>query len=98
MVRSFTHLLTPPFFRRLRANANGYELAFWFLAFVLQSPSVHAAISAEVALAFRSNDNSSSPMDRILNHSPRMEAVFLEILRLMDDPGMFREILSDTER
>lgn len=35
-------------------------------------------------------------MDRILNHSPRMEAVFLEVLRLMDDPGTSREILSDT--
>lgn len=37
-------------------------------------------------------------MDHILNHSPRTEAVFLEVLRLIDDPGTSREILSDTER
>ncbi|KAL8923567.1 MAG: hypothetical protein Q9208_004514 [Pyrenodesmia sp. 3 TL-2023] len=82
----------------ISANANGYKLAFWYLAFILQSPSLYAAIFNEVALAFRPTDNgdSSSRMDRILNHSPRMEAVFLEVLRLMTDPGTSRQILSDT--
>ncbi|KAI4118764.1 MAG: hypothetical protein LQ345_001224 [Seirophora villosa] len=80
------------------ANANGYKLAFCYVTFVLQSPSLYDAIFAEVALAFRSadNDRNSSPMNRIVHHSPRMEAVFLEILRLMTDPGTSREVLTDT--
>lgn len=82
----------------IRANANGYKLAFWYLAFILQSPSLYDAIFDEVALAFRSadKDHNSSPMNHILNHSPRMEAVFLELLRLTTDPGTSREVLTDT--
>ncbi|KAI4223402.1 MAG: hypothetical protein L6R40_008506 [Gallowayella cf. fulva] len=76
------------------ANANGYKLAFWYLAFILRSPSLYRAIFDEVAFVFRSPTGFT--MDQILNHSPRMEAVFLEVLRLMNDPATSREILSDT--
>ena len=64
------------------------------LAFLLQSPSLHQSVLTEITPAFR---NSSKPdSQHILSHAPRLEAIFLEVLRLMDSPGTARTVLSDT--
>lgn len=64
------------------------------LAFILQSPSLHQAIGDEIAPAWLSTGTLAS--EHVDKHSPRLEAVFLEVLRLMNSPSTARTVISDT--
>ena len=64
------------------------------LAFILKSPSLHQSILTEIAPAFRTTTTPAS--DHIFNHTPQLEAIFLEVLRLMDFPDTTRTVISDT--
>ena len=64
------------------------------LAFILKSPSLRQSILTEIAPAFRTTTTPGS--DHIFNHIPQLDAVFLEVLRLMDPPSTARTVILDT--
>jgi len=65
------------------------------LAFILHCPSLHQTILTEIAPAFQSA-TAAVVSDHIVDRTPHLEAIFLEVLRLRDSPGTARTVISDT--
>ncbi|KAM0802495.1 cytochrome P450 [Usnea florida] len=75
-------------------NANTFKLCFWVLAYLLDDTKLLTIIRAETA---QTVCNNNANLDRLMNHCPRLEALFLEVMRLTASTTTMRKIISPTE-
>ena len=76
-----------------RINANTYKLCFWTLAYLLYDPVLLGSIREETTPAFASGDTN---IDYLLESSPRLNALFDEVLRITNSSSSVRSVTRDT--
>ncbi len=76
-----------------RGDANTYKLAFWLLAHILFSPSLHSAILAETAPALTPTGLS---VPHLTQNCPLLKSTYYETLRLTKRDFAIRKITAPT--
>lgn len=77
-----------------RVNTNTFKLCFWVLAYLLHDAKLLDNIRAETA---QTVCNNKVNLDQLMNYCPRLEALFLEVMRLTASSTTMRKIISPTE-
>ena len=75
-------------------NTNTFKLCFWVLTYLLDDGELLNLIRAETTQTICNNHVN---VDRLMNHCPRLEALFLEVMRLTAASTTMRKIISPTE-
>jgi len=75
------------------ANINPYKLGFWMLAYILFNPEVHRNLKAETSLAYR---DGLMDIPYLMKECPRLEAVYLETMRITSGALSARKIIKPT--
>ncbi|KAL9002021.1 MAG: hypothetical protein Q9188_005028 [Gyalolechia gomerana] len=77
------------------ANINPYRLGFWMMAYILFDPSLLETLRLETRGAV-SDDHSKIDAAYLINECPRLEAVYLEVMRIVNGTLSGRKIVTDT--
>ena len=77
-----------------RINTNTYKACFWTLAYLLQEPALVDRIRNEITPGVV---NGTIDINHLMNHCPRLEAAFSEVLRLSVSSASMRYITKTTE-
>jgi len=80
--------------RTRRVNTNTYKVTFWLLAHLLYNPELLSCIEAETSQAILSDGELD--LQKLMTHSPRLEALWKEILRLTNSSAAVRMVMSPT--
>lgn len=76
-----------------RANINPYKLAFWMLTYILFDPKLHAALREETSHAYKDGE---MDVPYLMAECPRLDAVYLEVLRIVNTALSARKIVAPT--
>ena len=76
-----------------RINTNTFKLCFWMLAYLLQDSTLLSSIREEVMPGVA---NGTPDIHHLMDHCPRLEAVFHEVLRLTASSASFRHVQKPT--
>ena len=76
-----------------RGNINPYKFAFWMLSYILFDPELLLTLHEETNLAFQ---NGKINLDHLIHKCPRLNAVFLETLRVTSGALSARKIVAPT--
>lgn len=76
-----------------RANANAYRVCFWILAYIVFDKTLLTTIRNETNRAFR---NGSLDVHCLEDHCPRLEELYLEILRFCSSAASVRTTTEPT--
>lgn len=74
-------------------NTNTFKLCFWVLSYLLHDAKLLEAIRAETAQTF---SNDAVELDQLMNHCPKLEAVFSEVMRLTAASASLRKVVGPT--
>ncbi|KAL8725328.1 MAG: hypothetical protein Q9166_007434 [cf. Caloplaca sp. 2 TL-2023] len=75
------------------ANINPYKLAFWMLTYILFDPKLHAVLREETSHAYKDGD---IDLPYLMAECPRLDAVYLEVLRIVNTALSARKIVAPT--
>ena len=76
-----------------RGNINPYKFAFWLLSYILFNPELLAALRTETRPALQDNKLN---LAYLKNSCPRLNAVFLETLRVTSGALSARKVIAPT--
>lgn len=76
-------------------NTNAYRVAFWMIAYILHSDTLHLTIKAETAPAFARKE--AVDVQFLTTDCPHLDSLWFEVLRLTNASSAMRTILEPTQ-
>ncbi|KAL8909703.1 MAG: hypothetical protein Q9207_000012 [Kuettlingeria erythrocarpa] len=74
------------------ANINPYRLGFWMMAYILFNPALLNTLRAETKCAVSDKIDANY----LVNNCPHLEALYLEVMRIVNGALSARKIVADT--